>query len=309
MILQLQFLPLLFAEPNDCILVSDLPENPDPRLRLISDPPAGKIESWGPSLAVAGWAKKHSLAYSMPEWSLVRTLNSKIFSFSEAPKLPGAQILFTENDVHTWVDRVPGPKVLKTSFGTAGTGHFHIGQPGLAAFLKKQFSRDLPVIGEPWVERILDFSTQWRIRSSIEHLGSTIFENGPRGTYLATLAGVEIPEWALTEHLAVAAPLVQKMAQLGYFGNLGIDAFVYRHQGKEKLQPVVEINGRKTMSWAALQIKDRHYPEQAIRFSYSKQPNGLLPKSLVSQGRKISFPFQVAVAPLGDTSFLCTNFP
>ena len=40
-VMQLQFLPLLYAGPEDRILVSDLPDNPDPRLSLIDDPPKG----------------------------------------------------------------------------------------------------------------------------------------------------------------------------------------------------------------------------------------------------------------------------
>src|SRR5690348_13832028 len=80
--LQLQFLPLLYAGENDRILVSDLPDNPDPRLCLVDAPPKGlPIEHWGPSLAIQTWAQTHGIAYSIPNWEIVRKVNSKVFSF------------------------------------------------------------------------------------------------------------------------------------------------------------------------------------------------------------------------------------
>jgi hypothetical protein len=50
-----------------------------------------------------------------------------------------------------------------------------------------------------------------------------------------------------------------------YFGHLGIDAFVY---DEKKLQPIVEINARKTMSYAALMMQ-RKNPQKTLRFSFS----------------------------------------
>ena len=290
MVLQLQFLPLLYAEPHDRILVTALPERPDPRLCLLENPPCLPLEHWGPSLAIAAWAKKNKLAYKIPDWETVRAINSKVFSFSEAPKLPGAALLATAAEVLSWIEHTPGPKVLKTAYGTAGAGHFHIGKSGLESFLKKQFDLGLPVIGEPWVERLLDFSTQWRIGEKIEFLGPTLFENAPNGTYRATLIGAPFG-WELEEHLAIAKPLLEKIARMGFFGNLGIDAYVYRWQGKERLQPIVEINGRKTMSWAALQIQQRTFPGQVLHFSFAKGKEGPLPMHL----GKINFSHQVSL--------------
>src|SRR3990167_11251333 len=52
-----------------------------------------RIEDWGASLAIAAWAKERSIQYIIPDWRIVRTVNSKIFSFSNAPQLPGAALL------------------------------------------------------------------------------------------------------------------------------------------------------------------------------------------------------------------------
>lgn len=261
-IMQLQFLPLLYAAPDDFILVSALPPHPDPRLRLLDDrPPNAPIEDWGPSLAIASWAQSHGLAYSIPAWEVIRTINSKVFSFIHSPKLPGAELLLTQEEVVAWIEKTPGPKVLKTPFGTAGKGHTR--NPNV----KRLYTT--PLIGEPWVERVLDFSTQWR---EGELVGVTLFENEPNGTYRGTYAG-DVEPWALAEHLAVAKPLVATIKQMGYAGNLGVDAFIYLWQGKKRLHPVVEINARKTMSWVALQTPQK-------RLYYTQAEKGLLPSSL-----------------------------
>lgn len=252
---QLQFLPLLYAEPNDRILVSDLPDNPDPRLCLIDDPPKElSIEHWGPSLAIAAWAKKHGIPYSIPDWELVRKVNSKVFSFSESPKLPGAQLLNTQAEIEEWINNTSGPKVLKTPFGTAGNGHKFFKEP-LKTNVKPLYI--CPIIAEPWVERVMDFSTQWKDGTL---LGVTIFENEPNGTYKGTYVG-KVEPWALEEHLTVAKPLIEKIVRMGYLGNIGVDAFVYMREGKQHVHPVVEINARKTMSWVALQLPEKrlHY--------------------------------------------------
>ena len=149
-VLQLQYLPLLYANPDDLILVSDLPPNPDPRLRLLDDPTLkGQIESWGASLAIKAWADAKGLKYEIPDWDAVREINSKAFSFLESPKLPHAALLKTQDELKNWIENTPGPKVLKTLFGTAGRGHFHVGSP--------RKTNELPLIGEPWVNRLFDF--------------------------------------------------------------------------------------------------------------------------------------------------------
>ncbi len=264
-ITQLQFLPLLYADADDLILVSDLPDDPDPRLCLLDNAPADiAIEHWGPSRSIADWAKSRNIAYKIPNWDLIRKVNSKVFSFTHSPKLPGAALLQTTEEINEWIAKTPNPKVLKTPFGTAATGHIH--NPNVKPLYI------LPLIGEPWVERVMDFSTQWE---DGKLLGVTLFENEPNGTYKGTFAGA-VEEWALNEHLAVAEPLVEQVYKMGYTGHLGVDAFIYLWEGKQRVHPVVEINGRKTMSWVALQ-------QNTKRLYYTQSSKGLLPNSLCNR--------------------------
>lgn len=292
-VLQLQFLPLLYAGPEDPILVSDLPDHPDPRLCLLNHPPKPtSVEHWGFSLAISDWAKKKDVSYPIPPWELVRLNNSKIFSFNESLKLPGAALLETRKEIEEWIEKGNGPQVLKTPFGAAGGGHFHVGRGNLNYFLQKH---PPPLIGEPWVERVLDFSTQWK---DGKLLGTTVFETEENGTYKATLVGKNIMgryEWALEKHLEAVEGLVEKIGKMGYWGHFGIDAYVYKREGKEIAHPVVEINGRKTMSWIALEIHRKRECEKRLRLSFSRETNGLLPNELTIEGRKIRFQKQITL--------------
>lgn len=257
MVNKLQYLPLKYIGKKDIVLVSHLPENPDPRLHRIDRPPlniSSVLETWGASPSVQKWASSHGIPYKMPPWEVVKEVNSKVFSFQSSPKLEGSVLLTNRSDVEAWIEETPGPKVLKTPQGFAGRGHFHVGTKDLRPFLQKHSI----LIGEPWVKRTFDFSTQWKIESdSIEYLGSTILKTKEDGTYSSNIATSDFGDynWALCDHLEIAKPILQKIQKLGYFGNLGIDAFVYLKNGGEKLHPIVEINARKTMGWVALQIQ------------------------------------------------------
>lgn len=267
---QLQYLPLLYAGREDQILVSELPENPDPRLCLKAS--GAEIDSWGASLSIAKYAQDYGHSYRQPDISVVRSIQSKRFAFEQCP-LPGAAVLSTEREVEQWIARTEGRKVLKRMLGTSGRGHCFV-ERGYQSFIQREFASGRPVLAEPWVNRTMDFSTQWEIGDTIDLIGVTRFETSATGSYLATLAGPFQSEF-LDEHLEVAWPVVQKIRGMGFFGSLGIDAFVYDDQ----LHPIVEINARKTMSRVALEIQRAH--DRTIRMSFEKKPGGLLPGTFV----------------------------
>ena len=64
----------------------------------------------------------------------------------------------------------------------------------------------------------------------------------------------------------MAEPIVKRVYARGFFGHLGVDAFVY---SEKRLQPVVEINARKTMSWVALALQQKKKPGKTVRLSFS----------------------------------------
>ncbi len=270
----LQLTPFFYADPEDTVLLTEPPPKefleqlksyniPPLRWHLLKNPPDLPIESWGASRSIAAWAHTHHLPYAHPPLSVVRAVNSKEFSFTHAPKLPGAALLHTRAEAEAWIASTPGPKVLKTRFGVSGRGHLFLPSPHTAAFL----DRELPVIAEPWVPRIYDFSTQWVLSPGITYLGATLCENDLKGRYRSNTVGALSIEH-LEAHKAAALPLLQKMLSLGYFGNVGVDAMVYLWENTPRLHPIVEINARKTMGYVALRLQKRHFPNKTITFSF-----------------------------------------
>lgn len=310
--LQLQFLPLLYADESDEVLVTHLPpeefQNRLP-LHLTSSSSFSKheLETWGWSENGKMWADKRSVTYEPPLFQTVRTIASKAYCFIHSPNLPDAHLFHTIEEVETWVTKGTYPKVLKTCYGLSGMGRFLMNSP--EDFLRfrqrivKAFNEGHPLIGEPWVKRLLDFSTQWVISKtgSITYLGATLMENKSRGQYEKTIVGEEKSLFGpyapfLDQHLEKVKDPLSRIASEGYFGHLGIDAMVYHHPTKKDklLHPIVEFNLRKTMGFLALKL----FEKQSFPFldlSYvSKQKPGLLPHFLaVSNGGKIFFQKQL----------------
>lgn len=279
--LQLQFIPFLYAPKGDGVVVTHRPpkgylDDKAATLHTFDEQITGyeQIETWGWSEAISRWT---DLPYIVPE--KLRELASKVFAFTHSPHLPGAKLLHQMKEVEEWLQRGPYPKVLKTCYGFAGRGRYILESEAFFAKIKGRvaevFEKGHLLIGEPWVKREMDFSTQWMIDGQPIYLGSTLLENTESGAYQKTLVGREIP--FLQDHLEFAKVPLKLISEAGYIGNVGIDAMVY----EGKLHPIVEINLRKTMGWLALKLQRD--------LSYGEAGEGLLPTHL----EKITFPKQL----------------
>lgn len=314
--LQLQFLPFLYADEGDAILVSDLPDsNYLKNLSLYKLPTLEcirwdeqiklknyEVDSWGHSKIVAAWASALGIANSAPDWDTVKKVNSKQFSFLNSPQLPQAQLLFDRQETDKWLHETAGKKrVLKNCFGLSGRGHLFLPpevsecEAKTALFLERQWAWRLPVIAEPWVDRVIDLSTQWVISrdKKIDYIGSTRCYNDENGQYRSNIVGDEgllFGAFApyLQEHKTASLCILQLMANMGFFGNVGIDAMLYRDFENQdlKLHPIVEINARKTMGWAALMFQKKHHPNECIEMQYRPNCEGYLPSVVYPQEKK-----------------------
>ena len=300
-LLQLQFLPCLYAKKEDGVATSTFPSKSEHKIHLLSDPaqlPYTHIDSWGYSQMIARWAKKRALIYTMPSWDVVKEVNSKAFSFAHSPQLARSALITSHEEAKKWMNSFEGEKVFKSCFGVSGKGHLRLPKENsrVEAFLKQEFAKGLPVIAEPWVTRLLDFSTQWIIHSAdkIEYLGATICLSDEKGIYRGNQTGdldLLFGKYRshLDKHLEIAEPILKKMGAMGFFGNVGIDAMLYE---KEQLHPVVEINARKTMGWLCIEMQKRYFPKHSIAVSYGKNDTtkNLLPHTVSkSNGEKIKF--------------------
>lgn len=321
--LQLQYLPLLYANADDLVAVTEYPDEaylnglmktgwwPEglPCMTLLDGSDAIndlQCLSWGPSLQVQAWAAERGAYYAMPpDWPTVCFVNSKAFSF-RFKSIPGVSLLRNEQELRRWLEETKGQKVLKTCYGLSGMGNKRTDHsdatPDVLAFCRKEWVQQRPIIGEPWLDRILDFSTQWKIHPDkrVECLGTTTFETNAHGTYQGTLAGPESIlfdsyEVYLHQHKKYVQNALEKVLDLGFFGSIGFDAFLYRHpeDASIHLNALVEINGRQTMSLIALLLQKRVCPDQVLKFSFQKSKQvspSLLPDHCTNeQGKRIIF--------------------
>lgn len=298
--LQLQFLPLLYAGKHEPILVTDFPKDIDHPFALLKNPPKeGTINSWGYSRAISQWAKKHHLTYTMPSWETIKKINSKAYSFAVSP-LPGSALIKNMADAAPFLLQ---NYVWKSCFGTAGRGHFFSKNAKLSSLLEKEWKKGLPVIAEPWVDRVCDFSTQWEITHDQEilFLGVAFLHNTSLGTYRGNSAGNVKQEAIFAKEILaqkkISLNVLKEIAAEGYFGEVGIDAMIYKKGREIKLQPIVEINARKTMGWVCLMLQKRLAPKGILTLEYTSdkdQSNNLLPSFLERMnGQKINFPKQL----------------
>lgn len=314
--LQLQFLPLLYADATDDILITHLPQKPTPNLKLIAETDFAndKLETWGWSQTAKTWAEKVGAIYEPPPFPIVRDVASKVFSFTHSPNLPGAKLFHTLTEVEKWLKGGTYPKVLKTCYGLAGRGRFLLATSEDFERARKNviktFEEGHALIGEPWVQRLLDFSTQWMIskEGKASYLGATIMENKANGQYERTIAGEEEALFGmyyrfLKDHLEMVKMPLAHLAKEGYFGPLGIDAMVYRHPTEmdELLHPIVEFNVRKTMGWLTLiMCEKKKAPFLSLSYVSEAGP-GLLPHELFLEGdEKISFRKQLKADILNE---------
>lgn len=289
---QLQFLPLLYANEGDGLIVSAKPEVCNAPLYFPDEPlpKHAKIVDWGASLLIAEWAKKRGLEYEIPDWNVVQSISSKLFSFERSP-LPGSARIGSRAELDRYLKETAGPVVLKDCFESSGRGHFFLfpNQPidegSLAAF----FSKGHPLIAEPWVTRTCDFSTQWEITKAgeIHYLGLTICHNDALGKYRAS----EIGDPNFSIDFKIYQNVLGEISSLGFFGNLGIDGMFYKRGHETVLQPIVEINPRKTMGYVALAFQQKQFSNQHLSLFFSNgEKESLIPQTVITRkGARLKF--------------------
>ncbi|MCF7806130.1 MAG: ATP-grasp domain-containing protein [Simkaniaceae bacterium] len=292
--LQLQFLPPLYTQ-EPYLTTTKMGINNF----TFDNPPEGdfEVESWGYSPLIAEWAHQKGYVYHMPSYDLVKLASSKKFSFLNSPQLPGSKLISSTDDL----DFDQYPVVLKSEYGFAGRGLkiYHAPPDPKDPFIQRELTMGRCLIAEPWVQTHLNFSTQYYLSpTSIEKLTSCIIENDAKGAYLSTYTGVDHLLRQYTEHYIEAEKLLKKLQTMGYFGHVGVDAFIW----DKGLHPIVEINPRKTMSYVAF----RHAQEKQMQFKWQQIKNcatNLLPSqlncknkthffSLGLDARKTNVPFQ-----------------
>ncbi len=272
------FIPM--AGPEDCVEVDvALPEDYLQYLRGFGLATGRVVPPGGGSgdPVVWGWNRSvvERLAPVSAEWypplNSVRKVNSRDFADAVAHRfglgVPGTRFCRSLEDVEAAVqeNETLFPVVIKPAFGGSGYG-FRIlqsrGQWEAEKTRIQQFAGGDGVVVEPWLTRRVDVSASTVVdRSGTQ--GTIQFQRqwvNRFGAYFGSYCDDEdavIAPWC--EQLSSAAQQITgAVAEVGYFGPVGIDAFVYEGaDGVTKLSPAIEINARYTMGMLAQELRRR----------------------------------------------------
>ncbi len=229
--------------------------------------------------------------------------------------------------------------VVKQAFGLAGHNAIRLWEPELlesqGRWMENAFQNHRPLVIEPWLERLVDFSVQLEMTTDgLQLIGYTGLQTDAKGQFVANTAAPQharsLPVTVLAcfrEHPGSPALLHTLYAELitllgpelktaGYLGPVGIDAFVYRDdQGAVRLKPIVEINPRYTMGRLTLELMKRTAPGNHGTFRLISAANlraeGFTDFPAYAQHLREHFPLHLEGEPVPRirSGTLCLNDP
>ena len=215
------------------------------------------------------------------------------FLFERATSLNFLIDLLNQNPFHGFIDRsmsgvivtsieeiesVLSKKqelVLKAPLSSSGRGIQFI-RNGILNNSNKQWisgvlKQQKYVIAEPILEKLADFSFQFRIssESEIDYLGLSFFETNTNGQYKGSFIHQELTDIFTNEgseklpgRIKLAAHAIKEALKLSVYakwhrGFLGVDAMLIRNGEQILIQPCVEINCRANMGILTLLLENK----------------------------------------------------
>jgi hypothetical protein len=173
--------------------------------------------------------------------------------------------------------------VVKAPFSSSGRARLRVdpARPlpsGSEAWLARVIEAQGAVVVEPWLDRVLDLGLTLDLDRPRPLLAAQRFFTDARGAYLGHVLGRPLGglpgghradlhraaggagglEAAFEE---IAAEVAGRLTALGCRGPAGVDLLVHRVPGAGlRLEPVVEVNPRRTMGHVALALRERLSP-------------------------------------------------
>jgi hypothetical protein len=248
-----QYLPTLYAPKGSVIYVDAfaLSENKDFTI-----------------LAYEGQADVDLWVHQDP---LTEKLLSKEFIFHHSKRPKGSKIIYSIEEALAFEAQFNHNVVFKQFLSFSAMGHARCANDILS----------FPCLGEPWMKRTLDFSSQWIVHDNgPEYLGLTHLLVSSQGGYRGTEIGtVEIEPKLLSIHTNEALEVLERIHSMGFRGNVGFDAFIH----ESGFQPICEMNPRKTMGYVALMYARRENLKK-LRLRIGPKPaSPLLPTTLLDR--------------------------
>lgn len=237
--------------------------------------PKKSIAPWGFTPGLLTWLKKRNAdALPHPHLAIIRKLHDKRFIENWRghldDTLPGGWIT-TLQELQQISARHPQQVwLIKRPWCSAGRGN-EKWQPSRPSCIKKiTHWRDLDGgwIVQPFVNRVLDFSSLWWIHSSgqLQLFGMTRMQTSAIGRYGGCDLGPQDLLFGdclelIHQHVDQAQKLAKACHHLGYFGPLGLDGMIFTKADGKKKQVIIEMNVRQTLAMHLICIAKTHFPD------------------------------------------------
>lgn len=249
---------------------------------------------WGWNRAVADRLSLVACPDTFPAFETVKEINNRRFCSHLAIELgcgvPGSRFCSTPDTIELAARELldSAAVVIKTAFGGSGFGIRiirHSDELEQTRALFTGYCNHGGVVVEPWLNRSYDLSTAAMLgkNGSIDSLWfQRLGVNGHGAFYSIFLADHDqlIEPWR-RELTVLTRGVVEKVAQKGYFGPVGIDSFVYTSaSGGRQLAAAIEINGRYTMGILAQLIRQRYFAGKALLLRFLSRRHCCLPDTI-----------------------------
>lgn len=196
------------------------------------------------------WAEEDALAARVNHKSFAHAIASKL-GFA----LPGSRWIRQLGELESAAASSPR-WVLKAPHSAAGRDRVHGRAPAPTSAQRSQAARLLAEHGsllfEPWVERVADFGFG-------SHGPLHVLSTDARGRFRGIALPAPTPPLAERLQIEKVRDVVAgALDGAGYEGPWGVDAYRYRHpDGRQRLQPLSEINARLTFGHVAEALVDQ----------------------------------------------------
>ncbi len=265
----------LFAarEPDRIILHSPLPQDfigylsnkglPIPHTTLHPNwCTEATFTPFGWNAHTVGLRQRYTNQPDFPDLSVVKKANSRAFSYAlehalHPPEESGG-LFQSWTELKSFLDAHPRPGgwMLKGDHGYAGTANKRIPAGPIndaeQKILMQIFTDHGQAVLEPWQDRLIDLAVNFNVKPGggiKDFCGHELF-NSQDGTFLGVkLSSNRLPPEPWLEPLrATAVALGLALDQLGYFGPVSLDAYVWRSEKGPQLRSMVDVNARQSMA-------------------------------------------------------------
>ena len=301
----LGFLPVLWANEEDAVLVDDVEAVPSAwkrrsKARLVDKRelrhlPLQGVEPWGWDLALCAFLLRHGidkgLMPSADDIAQIRRLSHRRVAAALLPRLRVEGTVGETSEcehAEEVAERVRQYEaaVLKAPWSSSGRGLRFVKDTALVeGWLRNLLAAQGSVMVEPYYHKVKDFGMEFVSdgKGRVSYLGLSLFSTA-NGAYTGNVLATEEAKQEMLSRYVPEAMLTQVQQRIcehlgeefrgRYCGPFGVDMMIVARAGGEGflLHPCVEINLRRTMGHVALNLSPIDYDvRRVMRIEYTNE--------------------------------------